>query len=166
LLGTWRQKLPKFSPCPHLFQSSSSSAAEIHTLFLWLRTLLNLDLTSGFDMACSFESCIESSPIFGRGLRKDFFTGSGLPFCLRPKSFMNKAKPFGRYLRASFVEVEVMNELRVEHSTTARLQPEAPRRGAENGNSCEELDAMKRILRIILLATCLASLTTSVRARN
>ena len=90
----------------------------MHTLFLWLRTLLNLDLTSGFDMASPFESCIESSPIFGRGLREDFFTGSGLPFCLRPKSFMNKAKPFRRSSRGSFLEVEVMNELRVEHPQT------------------------------------------------
>ena len=154
-----------FHPVPIFSSPGRRALPRCTRCFFRFVLFLNLDLTSGFDMACSFESCIESSPIFGRGLRKDFFTGSGLPFCLRPKSFMNKAKPFGRYLRASFVEVEVMNELRVEHSTTARLQPEAPRRGAENGNSCEELDAMKRILRIILLATCLASLTTSVRAQ-
>ena len=66
----------------------------MHTLFLWLRTLLNLDLSSGPDMACSFESRIESSPIFGRGLPEDFFTGSGLPFWFLPKSFMNRSKPF------------------------------------------------------------------------
>jgi hypothetical protein len=98
----------------------------MHTLFLWLRTLLNLDLTSGFDIACSFESRIESSPIFGRGLREDFFTGSGLPFWLLPKSFMNKSKPFGRYLRASFVEVKGNEPTASEHSTTGRLQLGVP----------------------------------------
>ena len=44
----------------------------MHTLFLWLRTLLKLDSTGVFDMASPFESNIESSSISGRGLGEDF----------------------------------------------------------------------------------------------
>ena len=44
----------------------------MHTLFLWLRTLLNLDFTGGFNMAFPFDSDIESSSIFGCGFGEDF----------------------------------------------------------------------------------------------
>jgi hypothetical protein len=44
----------------------------MHTLFRWLRALRNLDLRGKFDMAFSFESHIESSLIFGPGMRRDF----------------------------------------------------------------------------------------------
>ena len=38
-------------------------------------------------------------------------------------------------------------------------------RRAENRKSCEDWDTMKRILKIMLLATCLPSLTTLLRAQ-
>ena len=51
----------------------------MHTLFLWLRTLLNLDFTGGFNMAFPFESDIESFSIFGCGFGGGFFMAGGLP---------------------------------------------------------------------------------------
>ena len=50
----------------------------MHTLFLWLRTLLNLDFTGGFNMAFPFDSDIESSSIFGCGFEEDFSIAGGL----------------------------------------------------------------------------------------
>jgi hypothetical protein len=44
----------------------------MHTLFRWLRALRNVDLRGKFDMAFSFESHIELSLIYGRGMRRDF----------------------------------------------------------------------------------------------
>jgi hypothetical protein len=73
----------------------------MHTLFLWLRTLLNLDFTGGFDMAFPFESDIEFSLILGCGFGEDFFIAGGLP-SLRPlETFMNNSKPFGCLLLAA-----------------------------------------------------------------
>ena len=50
----------------------------MHTLFLWLRTLLNLDFTGGFNIAFPFDSDIESSSIFGCGFAEDFSIAGGL----------------------------------------------------------------------------------------
>ena len=79
----------------------------MHTLFLWLRTLLNLEFTGKFDMASPFDSEIEFSRIVGRNARQDF---SEAMFVFRLgfelSRFMNKFPPFPRFFLFRFVQPE------------------------------------------------------------
>jgi hypothetical protein len=89
----------------------------MHTLFLWLRTLLNLDFTVKFDMAFAFEADIEFSRIVGRGPRRDFFEAKllfGLSFEL-PRS-MNKLTSFRRFFLPALRKLKQTKDLDHEHS--------------------------------------------------
>jgi hypothetical protein len=87
----------------------------MHTLFLWLRTLLSLDFTGKFDMAF-LSSRIEFSRIVGRGLRRYFFEAKlafGLGFEL-PR-FMNNLTSFRRFFLPALRKLKQTKEL--DHDT-------------------------------------------------
>jgi hypothetical protein len=79
----------------------------MQTLFLWLRTLRNLEFTGKFDMAFPFDSDIELSRIVGCGVRNDFFEAT---FAFGPGSellrYMNKLTSFRRFCLLCFVQPE------------------------------------------------------------
>jgi hypothetical protein len=82
----------------------------MHTLFRWLRALRNLDFRGKFDMAFSFESHIELSLIFGRGMRGDFPERSLAFDLIRTAALHEYAYTFLRALDSCFAELKVNEE--------------------------------------------------------